>query len=147
MTIRSMKVVLCRTILGVLADRRVNVFAVSEACQIPIMDLRRLVEFGSALSADEADRLIAWGMKLIVVSKPRKAAITKPRLMNSGSDRPDASVGDRPSGGARIPLPLAGALVRMIVRPSATGSGGCIPRNPAAAPLPLVRLRPVSSTV
>ncbi len=133
--IRSMRTVLCRAILGVLADRQITVFAVSEATRIPLPDLRRLLEFGSPLDPEAADRLIAWSMKMIVVSKPRKAAITKPRLMTPEVIGQDAPAVDRPSGGARIPLPLAGALIRMIVRSSATGSGGCIPNphSPAVA--------------
>ena len=33
--IRSMRTVLCRTLLGVLDDRRINVFSVAELCRIP----------------------------------------------------------------------------------------------------------------
>jgi hypothetical protein len=70
--IRSLRAVLCRALVGVLADRHVTVFAVAEACRIPITDLRRLVEFGSALDHEAAERLIRWGMKMAVVAKPRK---------------------------------------------------------------------------
>ena len=59
--IRSMRVILCRTLLGVLDSRRVNIFAVSEATRIPIPELRRLVEFASPLDRDSAERLVSLG--------------------------------------------------------------------------------------
>ena len=53
--IRSMRTVLCRTLLGVLDDRRINVFSVAKS-SIPIADLKRLLEFGSPLSSEEVPK-------------------------------------------------------------------------------------------
>ena len=72
--IRSMRTVLCRALVGVLADRHVSVFAVAEAACVPITDLRRLVEFGSPLDDEAAGRLIGWGMRMAIVARPRPAA-------------------------------------------------------------------------
>ena len=70
--IRSIRVVLCRTVLGVLEDRGIRVHAVAEATLIPLVELRRLIEYGSPLDAQAAERLIAWGMRMIVVSRPNE---------------------------------------------------------------------------
>ena len=58
--IRSMKAVLCRTLLGVLDQRGVKIFAVSEATRIPLAELRRVLEFGS-IDRHTADRLVNLG--------------------------------------------------------------------------------------
>jgi hypothetical protein len=78
--IRSMRTVLCRALLGVLADRQFNLFAVAEACQIPLPDLRRLIEFGSPLDAEAAERLIVWGMRMAVVARPKGQKRTPVRI-------------------------------------------------------------------
>ena len=77
MTIRSMRTVLCRAILGVLDDRRINVFSVAESCRIPIADLKRLLEFGSPLSSEESERLVQWGTRMAIVSKPKAGKINQ----------------------------------------------------------------------
>ena len=76
--IRSTRVILCRTLLGVLDSRRVNIFAVSEATRIPIPELRRLVEFASPLDRDSAERLVGWAMKMTIVTKPKTRASSAP---------------------------------------------------------------------
>ena len=92
MAIRSMKVVLSRCILGVLADRSINVFGVAKACRIPIVDLKRLLEFGSALDQESAERLVQWGTRMATVSKPR------PGKINQASPKGEASPGHRCKG-------------------------------------------------
>ena len=59
--IRSIRVVYHRTLLGVLADRDIRIHAIAEWCRIPLTELRRLLEFGSPLDAEAAERLVAWG--------------------------------------------------------------------------------------
>ena len=74
MTIRSLRVVYHRTLLGVLADRGIRFQAVAEWCRIPITEVRRLLEFGSPLDAEAAERLVAWGTRMIEISKPKTRA-------------------------------------------------------------------------
>ena len=81
MTIRTMRVVYLRTLLGVLADRGVQIHAVAMWLRIPIRDLRRLVEFGAPLDAEVGERFIAWGTRIEEVSRSRQAA---ERLENFG---------------------------------------------------------------
>ena len=50
--IRSMRTVLTRCLLGVLADRKISVFQVAEAVSLPVTDLKRLVEFASPLDPE-----------------------------------------------------------------------------------------------
>jgi hypothetical protein len=66
--IQSTKVILCRAILGVLKDRGIHIHLVAEQTHISIVELRRLLEFGSPLEPPEAERLIAWGMKMALAS-------------------------------------------------------------------------------
>ncbi len=63
-----------RTLLGVLAERGVQIQAVAMWLRIPIRNLRRLAEFGAPLDAAVAERLIAWGTRIEEVSRPRQAA-------------------------------------------------------------------------
>ena len=79
--IRSMTVVLSRALLGVLDDRGVRIFAVSQATCIPVVELRRLLEFGSPLDPETATKLIGWAMRMAVVSKPKtRAPLPDPSL-------------------------------------------------------------------
>ena len=66
--IRSMRTVLCRTLLGVLDDRGIHIHAVATWCRIPIMDLHQLAEFGSPLDAEAAERLIGFGARMVDIS-------------------------------------------------------------------------------
>jgi hypothetical protein len=72
--IRSMRTVLCHTMLGVLGDRGISMRAIAEWCRIPITDLHRLAEFGSPLDAGAAERLIDWGTRMIDISSIARAA-------------------------------------------------------------------------
>ena len=56
--IRSMRVVLCRTLLAVLATRGVKVHAVAEATAISIVEVQRLIEFGSPLDAATGNKFV-----------------------------------------------------------------------------------------
>ena len=98
--IRSMRTVLCRTLLGVLDDRRINVFSVAESCRIPIADLKRLLEFGSPLSSEESERLVQWGTRMAIVSKPKAGKI------NQASPKGEASP---PATAARASKPVTPA--------------------------------------
>jgi hypothetical protein len=70
--IRSIRVILCRTLLRVLDDRGIGIHAVAQSIFISIVDLRRLLEFGSPLEPQAAERLIAWGTRMVVASQPKK---------------------------------------------------------------------------
>ena len=97
--IRSMRTVLCRTLLGVLDDRRINVFSVAKSCRIPIADLKRLLEFGSPLSSEESERLVQWGTRMAIASKPKAGKI------NQASPKGEAS----PATAARASKPVTPA--------------------------------------
>ena len=75
MTIRTMRTVLCRALLGVLADQGFSVFAVAKAINAPVADLKRLQEVGSPLDPDSAEKLVAWGMRAVAVVKPPKREV------------------------------------------------------------------------
>ncbi|MET0598911.1 MAG: hypothetical protein ABWZ57_13725 [Mesorhizobium sp.] len=58
--IRSLKVVLCRTVVRHLQSRY-RIDQIAQDTRIPVMELRRLMEFGSPLGADDSARLIRFG--------------------------------------------------------------------------------------
>ncbi len=78
--IHSVRVILCRALLGVLDDRGIRIHALAQAPLITIVDLRRLLEFGSLLDTQAAERLIAWGMRTIVVSRAKARMISLNRI-------------------------------------------------------------------
>jgi hypothetical protein len=59
--IHSVRVVPCRTLLGVLDDRGMRIHAVAEVGCVSPVDLRRLFEFGSPLDPEAAERMVARG--------------------------------------------------------------------------------------
>ena len=59
--IRSVRIILCRRLLGMLESRGIRIHAVAEQTRISVVDLRRLVEFGSPLEDAAAQRLIDSG--------------------------------------------------------------------------------------
>ena len=69
-----MRTVLTRCLLGVLDDRKISVFQVAEAVSLPVTDLKRLVEFASPLDPEASGRPVAWGMRMVVVSRPKSRA-------------------------------------------------------------------------
>ena len=75
MTIRTMRTVLCRALLGVLADQGFSVFALAKAISAPVADLKRLQEVGSPLDPELAEKLVAWGMRAGAVVKPTKREV------------------------------------------------------------------------
>ena len=85
MQIRSIRVVYHHTLLGVLADRGIRIHAVAEWCRIPTKELCRLLEFGSPLGAEASERLVAWGTRMIEISKPETRAT---RLNRVGDESP-----------------------------------------------------------
>ncbi len=79
--IRSVSIILCRTLLSVLDDRGISTCAVAQSTFILIVDLRRALEFGSPLDDEAAKRLIAWATRVVVVvSLPRKKAMLPNRI-------------------------------------------------------------------
>ena len=86
MPIPSMRVVYHRTLLGVLVDRGIRLHLAAEWCRIPITEFRRLLEFGSPLDAEAAERLAAWGTRMIEISKPKTAGGGDERVQ-PGSDQ------------------------------------------------------------
>ena len=78
--IRSLKVIHHRLLVGVLSDRGLSLHKVAEGAAVSIVELRRLMEFASPLSEEEAARLVAWGTRMLVVSKPRKPATRVTRM-------------------------------------------------------------------
>ena len=78
--IRSLTVVRHRLIVGVLGDRGIGLHKIAERAGVSIVELRRLMEFASPLSEEEAARLVAWGTRMLVVPKPRKPATRVTRM-------------------------------------------------------------------
>ena len=66
--IRSIATVLCRAVVRQLGIGGISIHAVVEATRISVIDLR-LVEFGSPLEDEAAERPIDWGMGMALASK------------------------------------------------------------------------------
>ena len=78
--IRSLSTIYHRLVVGILVDRGLSLHKVAEGAAVSIVELRRLMEFALPLSQEEAARLVAWGTRMLVVSKPRKPATRVTRM-------------------------------------------------------------------
>lgn len=58
--IRSMRVVYLRSICGSLEKRGLRIHDIADGASIGVMELRRLLEFGSMLESESAERLVSF---------------------------------------------------------------------------------------
>ena len=82
-----------RHLLGVLDSRGIRIHAVAEATCVSLLELR-LVEFGSPHEHEAAERLIARGMRMVIVSEPKTRTRWTPaaRLHRLGNEHAQAPV-------------------------------------------------------